>query len=72
MPGVLVVIDWVVAPVLQILPNALDDVSVVLPPAVMVLVPEMVGVVGKGVTVTVIALLTAEVQPVTVFLILNE
>ena len=35
-------------------------------------VPAIVGVLGKGFEVTVIALLTAEVQPVTVFLILNE
>ena len=34
--------------------------------------PAIVGVVGKAFTVSVMVLLTAEVQPVTVFLILKE
>ena len=44
----------------------------VLPPEQIPEAPEMVGVVGKLFTLRTIALLTAEVQPVTVFLILKE
>ena len=48
--------DCVVAPVLQVFPVALDDVSVTLPPAQTVVGPlaEIVGVAGAGLTVTVV------------------
>ena len=52
--------------------NVLVVVKVVELPEQIEVAPAMVGVVGKGVKVTAIALLAAEVQPVTVFLILNE
>ncbi len=47
-------------------------VNVVLLPAQIAVAPAIVGVVGKGFTVIVIVLLTAEVQPVDAFLILKE
>ena len=48
--------DCVVAPVLQVFPVALDDVSVTLPPVQNVVGPlaEIVGVAGAGFTVTVV------------------
>ena len=47
-------------------------VNVVLLPEQIEVAPAIVGVVGKAFTVTVIAVLAADVQPVAVFLILNE
>ena len=41
-------------------------------PAQIAVAPVIVGVFGKAFTETVIPLLAADVQPVTVFLILNE
>ena len=48
--------DCVVAPVLQVLPVALEEVNVTLPPVQKVNGPlaEIVGVVGAGFTVTVV------------------
>jgi hypothetical protein len=53
---------WVVAPLLHRLPVAEDEVNTVELPAQNVLLPEMVGVVGKLVTVTAITLEVAEVH----------
>ncbi len=63
-PAVLTVIDCVVAPVLQVLPVAEEDVNVTLPPVQNVVGPlaEMIGALGKGFTVTV-ADPAVEVQP---------
>ena len=47
-------------------------VNVVLVPAQIAVAPDIVGLFGKLFTDTVIVLLTAEIQPVTVFLILKE
>ena len=63
-----------VAPVLHkyVPPETRLDVKTVLPPVQKLAVPLIVGVAGKAVTVIVLPVLAAEVQPVTVFLILNE
>ena len=64
-PDVETVIDCVVAPVDQRFPLADDEVSVTLPPVQKLNGPlaEIVGVVGKAVTVTVVPAEVAEVQP---------
>ena len=58
-------IDCVVAPVDQVLPEAEDDVKTTLPPAQKESGPPavMVGVVGVGLMVTVVPIDVAEVQP---------
>ncbi len=63
-PDELTTIDCVVAPVLQVLPVALDEVNVTLPPVQNVVGPlaETVGVLGKGFTVIVVEAL-GEVHP---------
>lgn len=63
-PDELTTIDCVVAPVLQVLPVALDEVNVTLPPVQNVVGPlaETVGVLGKGFTVIIVEAL-GEVQP---------
>jgi hypothetical protein len=64
-PLVVTLIDDVVAPLLQLLPEAALEVSVTLPPEQMVVDPlgVMVGVGGMGFTVTTTGVETAEVQP---------
>ena len=52
--------------------NALDGDSVILDPEQTDVAPVALTVVGTADSVTTIALLTADVQPVTVFLILKE
>ena len=57
-------IDGVVAPFDQIFPVAADEVNVTLPPSQNVVTPEaeIVGVLGNGFTVTVVAADVAEVH----------
>jgi hypothetical protein len=64
-PSVVTVMDCVVAPVDQVFPVAEEDVNVTDPPAqkVMELPAVIVGVAGKGVTVTVVPADVAEVHP---------
>ena len=64
MPDAVTVMDWVVAPLLQVLPVAALDVSVTLPPSQKVVAPDVltVGVAGTGFTVTVTGVEAADWQ----------